>query len=79
MRAAAGAARSRSSKRFLASAQAAGHGEQMRTVLAIKQYQDLQLCSVTALPRLGHQLNPRVRNTCPIVQILYCLDPISMC
>jgi hypothetical protein len=29
-------------KRFQASAQAAGHGEQIRTVLAIKQYQDLQ-------------------------------------
>ena len=29
-------------KETLASAQAAGHGEQMRTVLAIKQYQGLQ-------------------------------------
>jgi len=28
--------------------------------------------------RLGHQLDPRVRNACPIVQILHCLGPISM-
>jgi hypothetical protein len=42
MRAAASAARSCSSKRFLASALAAGHGEQMGTVLAIRQYEDLQ-------------------------------------
>ena len=75
MRAAASAARSRSSKRFPASAQAAGHGEQMRTVLAIKQYKDLQL----SCPKTRTQLIPRVRNTCPIVQILHCLDPISMC
>jgi hypothetical protein len=31
------------------------------------------------VPGLGHQLNPRVRNTCPVVQILHCFDPISMC
>jgi hypothetical protein len=31
------------------------------------------------VPRLGHQLNPRVRNACPIVQILHCLGPISTC
>ena len=35
-----------------------------------------QRCPVLTL---GHQLNQRVRNTCPIVQILHCLDPFSMC
>jgi AraC-like DNA-binding protein len=49
MRAAASPARSGSSKRFPASA--AGHSEQIRTVLAIKQYQDLQLsCPKTRTP-----------------------------
>jgi len=51
MRAAGSAVRSRSSKRFPASAKAAGQGEQMRTVLAIKQYQHLQLsCPKTRSP-----------------------------
>ena len=65
------------------------HGKQMRAVLAISST-NISILSdhraITALPstalsrpRLGHQLNPRVRNTCPIVQILHCLDPISMC
>jgi len=43
MRAAASAALSCSSKRFLASAVAAGHGEQIGAVVAIRQYEDLQL------------------------------------
>src|SRR6266513_1842652 len=78
-------------KETLASAQAAGHGEQMRTVLATKTVPRFAVLSVPSsddcgshrprchVPRLGHQLNPRGRNTCPIVQILHCLDPFSMC
>jgi len=38
-------ARSRSSKRFPASAQTADHGKQMRTVVAMKQCQDLPTLS----------------------------------
>src|ERR1700749_3246716 len=50
MRAVGSAARSSLSKRP-ASAQAAGYGEQMPTVLAIKEYQDLQLsCLKTRTP-----------------------------
>jgi hypothetical protein len=78
-------------KETLASVQAAGHGEQMRTVLATKTVPRFAVLSVPSsddcgshrprchVPRLGHQLNPRFRNTCPIVQILHCLDPFSMC
>jgi hypothetical protein len=73
------------------SVEAAGHGEQMRTVPSHITVQRFAVLSVPSsddcgshrprcpIPSLGHQLNLRVRNTCPIVQILHCLDPISMC